>query len=125
MKNPDHITSRYAEDIAGVLNCFDRVVLFGTYLPICHPDAMSWQLHESNINLIDYEKKFANKLRLQIRSRINTVADKEHIQIQHVCASQRKETLVSDILAHRGDAPGIVCILSAMEKCSCYKVGKT
>jgi hypothetical protein len=61
MKNPELLTKRFEKNIAVVLNCFDRLEFFGTYQLICYPQAMSWQLHEAGIQLIDYEKKFANK----------------------------------------------------------------
>ena len=124
MKNAELLTKRFEKNIAGVLNCFDRLVLFGTYQPICYPQAMSWQLHEAGIQLIDYENKFANKLRLEMTARIKAIAAKENIAIKQVYASVRKEALVSEILSTRGDAPGIVCILSAMESCRCFKVRK-
>ena len=124
MKNPELLTKRFEKNISGVLNCFDRLVLFGTYKPISFPKAMSWQLHESGIQLIDYEKKFANKLRLEMIARIKAIATEKSIQIKHVTASIRKEAFVSEILSTRGDAPGIVCILSAMEGCRCFKVRK-
>ena len=124
MKNPELLTKRFEKNIAGTLNCFDRLVLFGTYQSICYPQAMSWQLHEAGIQLIDYEKKFANKLRLEMTARIKTIAAQENILIKQVYASVRKEALVSEILSTRGDAPGIVCILSAMESCRCFKVRK-
>jgi hypothetical protein len=74
MKNIELLTKRFEKNIAGVLNCFDRLVLFGTYQPICYPQAMSWQLHEAGIQLIDYEKKFANKLRLEMNARIKAIS---------------------------------------------------
>jgi hypothetical protein len=124
MKNPELLTKRFEKNIAGVLNCFDRLVLFGTYQPISYPKAMSWQLHESGTQLIDYEKKFANKLRLEMTARIKAIATEQGINIIPVYASVRKEDFVSEILSVRGDAPGIVCILSAMEGCRCFKVRK-
>ena len=124
MKNSELLTKRFEKNIAGVLNCFDRLVLFGTYQPICYPKAMSWQLHEAGIQLIDYEKKFANKLRLEMTARIKDIATQEGIPIKNVYASVRKEAFVSEILSVSGDAPGIVCILSAMEGCRCFKVCK-
>ena len=66
MKNPELLTKRFEKNISGVLSCFDRLVLFGTYQPICYPNAMSWQVHTAGIKLIDYEKRFANKLRLEM-----------------------------------------------------------
>ncbi|MBW1801309.1 MAG: hypothetical protein JRJ85_11350 [Deltaproteobacteria bacterium] len=85
---------------------------------------MSWQMHTAGIKLIDYEKRFANKLRLEMIDRIKAIAAEEGIRIEHVYASVRKEAFVSEILSTRGDAPGIVCILSAMESCRCFKVCK-
>jgi hypothetical protein len=35
------LTERYADQIAGVLSCFDRVVITGTLPEICHAGAMS------------------------------------------------------------------------------------
>jgi hypothetical protein len=124
MKNPELLTKRFEKNIAGVLNCFDRLVLFGTYQPICYPQAMSWQVHAAGVKLIDYEKRFANKLRLEMTDRIKAISTQEGITIKHVYASVRKEAFVSEILSARGDAPGIVCILSAMESCRCFKVCK-
>ena len=95
MKNSEPLTKRFEKNIAGVLNCFDRLVLFGTYQPICYPKAMSWQLHEAGIQLIDYENQFVNKLRLEMTARIKAIATQEHIPIKQVYSSVRKETLVS------------------------------
>jgi len=124
MKNPELLTKRFEKNISGVLSCFDRLVLFGTYQPICYPNAMSWQVHTAGIKLVEYEKRFANKLRLEMIDRIKAIATEEGIRIEHVYASVRKEAFVSEILSTRGDAPGIVCILSAMEGCRCFKVCK-
>ncbi len=124
MKKPDLLTERFGQNIAGVLGCFDRVVIFGTYKPICYPAAMGYQLFEMGFRLLDYEKKFANTLRLQIVAHMKEVAVEEDLSIQHVGSRVRKEELVSQIVEERGDHEGIVCILSAMESCSCFKVGK-
>lgn len=124
MKTPDLLTERFDRNISGTLGCFDRIVLFGTYRPICHPRAMGFELFEAGFKLLDYEKKFANTLRLQIRDHIKEVAEAEGLPIKHVNFGVRKEALVSQILSERGHHDGVVCILSAMEKCSCFKVGK-
>jgi len=68
---------------------------------------MSWQLHEAGIQLIDYEKKFANKLRLEMTARIKAIVAQENIPIKQVYASVRKQALVSEIMSTRGDAPGM------------------
>ncbi|HIC85413.1 MAG TPA: hypothetical protein EYP06_03835 [Desulfobacterales bacterium] len=95
MKNPELLTKRFEKNIAGVLKCFDRLVLFGTYQPICYPQAMSWQLHEAGVKLIDYEKRFADKLRLEMVAHIKAISQQEKIPIQHVFSSVRKESFLS------------------------------
>jgi len=124
MKKQELLTDRWGQNIAGVLNCYDRVVLFGTYKPICYPEAMGWQLYSEKIKLLDYEKQFANTLRLEMASHIKDVAVEEGIDIKHVGRNIRKEELVSQILETRGSHEGTVCILSAMESCRCFKVCK-
>lgn len=125
-RGSESLLSRHSNKISGTLSCFDRVVLFGTFTPICHPKAMSWQLKENDIRLLDYEKTFANDLRLEIRDHIKGVCEQEGIKPQFVTNKQRKERVVADILAERGGSrtPGVVCVLEAMESCSCYKVTK-
>ncbi len=34
------LTERFEEDINGILSCFDRLVLFGTFHPIGYPDRL-------------------------------------------------------------------------------------
>ena len=117
------LTERYAKDIKGVLHCFDRVVLFGTYKAIGWPGAMGCHLHERGIKLVDYPKDYANTLRLEMAQRVKAVAAEEGLAVIQVNAGQRKEAVVEAILAQRGRRPGLVCILGAMERCRCYKVG--
>lgn len=124
MKDPDLLTERFGQHIAGVLNCFDRLVLFGTYKPISYPQAMDWQAYSAGVKRIDYEKKFANELRLEMKAHIKDVAAQEKLDIIHVGQNVRKESLVADMLTRRGEHEGIVCILSTMESCRCFKVGK-
>ncbi len=124
MKTPDLLTARFQRNISGVIGCFDRVILYGTYQPIQYPKAMGYNLYSEGVKLIDYEKTYANKLRLQMTGHIKKIADQEKIQIHHVNQNIRKEAFVSEILKKNGDREGIVCILSAMEGCSCFKVKK-
>jgi hypothetical protein len=118
------LTQRHAKHIKGVLQCFDRLVLFGTYETIGWAGAMGRYLHERGVSLIEYQKSYANELRLEMVQRIKAVAVEEGLTVLQVGAGQRKEALVEQILQRRGRREGIVCILGAMERCRCYKVGK-
>lgn len=122
--NPTDLTERYTKEIKGVLHCFDRLVLFGTYRAIGWPGAMGQHLHARGVKLLDYPKHYANALRLEMTQRIKAVAAAEGLTILQVNAGQRKEALVEGLLQRRGRHPGLVCILGAMERCRCYKVGK-
>jgi len=44
MKPHELLTERFGKNVSGVLNCFDRLALFGTYRPICCPKAMEWEI---------------------------------------------------------------------------------
>jgi hypothetical protein len=61
-------------------------------------------------------------LRDQIRKNAEQLAERNGIKIEFVRKSNvRKEDIVRKILDERGDEPGLVCILSAMEACQTYK----
>jgi len=118
------LLQRHAKSIKGTLECFDRVVLFGTFRGIGYAQAMSKHLYSKGIRLVDYTKSYANSLRLQMVEAVQRQAELEGIAIRHVGQDVRKEALVESILQCRGREPGVVCILSAMESCGCYKVHK-
>ena len=49
----DCLTQRYSDQIKGVLNCFDRIVVFGSFLEIQNGGAMEWQLKQQEVMLMD------------------------------------------------------------------------
>ncbi len=124
MGDLQELHKRYEKNIQGQLSCFDRIILYGTFGNIAYPDAMAWELKQANCKLIDYTKGFANELRLEIRDHVKELATREGITIEHVNTYDRKESLIARVLEKRGEHAGIVHIISAMERCSCFKVGK-
>jgi len=118
------LTERYSKDIKGVIGCFDRVVIRGSFQDICYPQAMENFLRFSDIRLVDYQKQVANELRLEIVDQVKRFAKDRRVEIEHVQASIRKEAFVAERVKQRRGQPGVVCILSAMESCRCYKVQK-
>jgi hypothetical protein len=78
-------------------------------------------LYAHGIRIFDYPR-FAEPLRDRIRERAQEVCAAAGIEIEHVSKSHiRKEELVARVLAGRGDTPGLVHVLSAMEACPSYK----
>jgi hypothetical protein len=115
------LTDRYDDRIAGVLSCYDRVVITGTLPGICYADGMTGYLHANGIRIFDYPQ-FAMKLRDRVRECAASLARDAGVTIEHIGKSHiRKEDVVARVLELRGDRPGLVHILSAMEACDAYQ----
>jgi len=48
------LTDRYDDRIAGVLSCYDRVVITGTLPGVCYADGMTRYLNARGIRIFDY-----------------------------------------------------------------------
>jgi hypothetical protein len=118
------LVERHAKEIKGVLECFDRVVLFGTYQAIGWPGAMDQFLHGCGKTLVEFAQQYGTELREAVSGHIRALAAEEGLPIRQVEAGERKEAIVEEILARRGRRAGVVCVLGAMERCRCYYVAK-
>ena len=115
------LIERYAANLHGVLSCFDRILITGTLPGACYAAGMTSFLNAHGIRIFDYAG-FAEPLRERIRVRSQEVCAAAGIEIEHVNKSHiRKEDLVARVLQARGDAPGLVHVISAMEACPSYK----
>jgi hypothetical protein len=115
------LTDRYAANLHGVLSCYDRIIITGTLPGACYAGGMTSFLYAHGIRIFDYPR-FAEPLRDRIRERVREVCKAAGVGIEHVNKSHiRKEDLVARVLAARGDAPGLVHVISAMEGCPSYK----
>jgi hypothetical protein len=115
------LLDRYGDQIAGVLSCWDRVVIQGTLPGLCFAEGMTKYLSAHDIRIFDYPR-WAEPLRDQIRDNAERLAQQHGIAIEFVRkATFRKEERIKQVLAERGEHPGLVHILSAMEACSSYK----
>jgi len=115
------LTERYAANLHGVLSCYDRIIVTGTLPGACYAGGMTSFLYSRGIRIVDYPR-FAEPLRERIRERAQQVCEAAGVQIEHVNTSHmRKEDLVVRVLAVRGDAPGLVHVISAIQACPSYK----
>jgi len=115
------LVDRYDDRIAGVLCCYDRVVITGTLPTICYAAGMTGFLHAHQVRIFDYPE-FASALRDQVRGRAASLASEAGIEIEHIAKAHiRKEAVVAKVLEQRGDHPGLVHVISAMEACAAYK----
>ena len=115
------LTERLKDQIAGMLGCWDRVVIFGTLPKLCYAEGMTSYLYGKQVRIFDYPK-FAEPFRDQLRENAERLAAANGIEIQFLRKrNARKENLVKEAVAKQGEHAGLVCILSAMEPCSTYK----
>ena len=115
------LTERLKDQIGGVLGCWDRVLIFGTLPKICYAEGMTSYLYAKQVKIFDYPR-FAEPFRDRLRENAERLAADAGIEIEFVRKRNgRKEDLVKAALAKRGERPGLVCVLSAMEPCSTYK----
>ncbi len=114
------LTERYRERLAGVLACYDRIVITGTLPGACYAEGMTRFLYANGVRIFDYPQ-FAAPLRDRVRERAAALAAAAGIKIEHIAKSHiRKEDVVAKVLAARGEHPGLVHVISAMEACNAY-----
>ena len=113
---------RHQHQITGVLSCFDRVIITGTLPQIAYAGAMESFLRSRDIRLFDYTH-WAEPLRDELRCNAERLAAEEGVKIEFIRRFKtfRKEARIREIVAERGDHPGLVHIFLAMEACSSYR----
>jgi hypothetical protein len=78
-------------------------------------------LNAKGIRIFDYPQ-FAMELRDRVRDCAASLAAEAGVTIEHIAKSHiRKEAVVARVLEQRGDRPGLVHIISAMEACDSYR----
>jgi hypothetical protein len=115
------LEDRHDDGIAGVLSCYDRVVITGTLPTVCYAEGMTRFLYANGTQIFEYPE-FAMTLRECVREQVASVVAEAGVTIEHIAKSHiRKEEVVAKVLEQRGDHPGLVHVLSAMEACSSYR----
>src|SRR5437660_11642323 len=67
------LTERYQSQIAGVLSCYDRIIIQGTIPKWCYAKGMTDYFYEHNIRIFDYPK-WAEPWRDAIRENLKGMA---------------------------------------------------
>ena len=115
------LTERHAQQIAGVLSCYDRVIVQGTLPVFCYADGMTAYLSKRGIRIFDFTQ-FAKPLTDAIKANAEELATANGLQIDYVRKKNfRKEDKVKAVLKERGTHAGLVWIFSALEPCTTYQ----
>src|SRR5437899_1987777 len=115
------LTERYAEQIAGVLSCYDRLVITGTLPGVCYAEGMATYLRSRGGRLFAYPR-LVEPLREEIRPNAERRAQERSLEIEFIRSVHafRKEDRIRAIVEKRGEQPGLVHIFSAMEPCPAF-----
>jgi len=88
---------------------------------ISYSQGMTKYMYEKGIKIFDYPK-FAEPFKETIRANAERIAQEHGVEIEFIRkAGVRKESIISEKIDKRGNHPGIVHIISAMEGCNTYK----
>src|SRR5260370_17041089 len=110
------LTERYKNQIAGVLSCYDRIIVQGTVPGWCYAGGMTEYFYKHQIRIFDYPK-WAEPLREELRANMERIAAENGVEIEFVRSRERfrKEDRVKEVLGRRGEQHREVCILSSLE----------
>ncbi|MCO5194339.1 MAG: hypothetical protein M9930_13780 [Anaerolineae bacterium] len=108
------LTEKYADDIHGVLHCYDRVLISGNLHSLCYTKGMTKYLYIHQIRIFDYTEKFAEPLRDLIRQNAQLVAQENELEIEFITrqADFRKEERIKAIIALKLILPGTTMLTS-------------
>ena len=87
------LTEQYADQITGVLSCYDRIVIKGTLPGFCYAKGMTGFLNTHKIRIFDYPC-FAESLRDELRVNAEQIAKDNGLEIEFIRKKNiRKESL--------------------------------
>jgi hypothetical protein len=94
------LTKRHKDQIAGVLSCYDRILIQGTVRGWCYASGMTDYFYKHQLRIFDYPK-WAEPLRDALRENMQRIAAENALEIEFVRSrkSFRKEDRVKQIIA--------------------------
>jgi hypothetical protein len=115
---------RYASEIKGVLSGFDRLRFRGTLCWLSSLSGMGSFLGSTGILLKDF-CAWAEARTERIRQASERLAQSIDQKVKYLPSAQEsKESIALAIAAERGMTQGLVCVLSCVEPCRSFRVGR-
>ena len=115
-------TSKYADQIKGVLSGFDRLVFRGTLLRLTYPEGLQHYLHAANVLLKDFG---THSEQVTQRIKAASVAECKSLDrpLQYLQSPGcSKEDIARQIAVQDGVTDGLICVLSAVEPCQTFEI---
>lgn len=116
------ITETHKENIAGVLNCYDRINIKCTAGTFGYADGMGIFFNIINRRCFDFHKVF-EPVTKEIVKNAERIAAENNMEIEYInnVKAFRKDDKIADILSERGDSEGLIKIYSQLETCKTYR----
>jgi hypothetical protein len=86
------LTDRYKSQIAGVLSCYDRIIIQGTVPNWCYAKGMTDYFYQHQIRIFDYPK-WAQPLRDGIRENIERLAAEAGTEFEFIRSEARRSSV--------------------------------
>ena len=117
----EQLTSRYKSQIAGVIGCYDRIIIRGTPGNLGYKDGMTSFFYGMNYKIFDFANIF-KPMTEALKSNLEKMATENNIKIEYVrkVGAFRKDDKISEILKNRGNQVGLVHIFSQQEMVNTY-----
>ena len=77
------LTERYKHQIAGILSCYDRIIIQGTVPGWCYASGMTEYFYQHQMRIFDYAK-WAEPLREALRQNMERLAADNALEIEFV-----------------------------------------
>lgn len=114
--------TRYADRIVGVLSCFDRIIIWGMLPMVSQAAGLAHFCREHDLPLGQLVN-WAMGLRDEMEKQLRDLAETAGVEFEYLASKQvRKEARIQEILAQRGDHPGLVHIFASVEPSRVFKV---
>ncbi|MFQ5380716.1 MAG: hypothetical protein ACE5EF_03700 [Dehalococcoidia bacterium] len=117
--------TRHADKITGVLSGFDRLIFRGHLLPLCHEGGVRGFLASQGVLLKDFGR-YVESTTKAIRAAAAGVLDRLGRPTRYLESSRTsKEQVARALLAEHPIRSGLICMLSAVEPCSSWRVWRS
>jgi hypothetical protein len=117
----DHpFVRKHADQILGVLSCFDRLILRG-HLPLSYPAGLEGFLYQQGVKLKDF-KDYAPQVASRVKEHVRGLVERAGGVFEHLPTKERMEERARREAAARGIREGIVCAFSRLETCSTFRL---
>jgi hypothetical protein len=103
-------TSKYKDDIVGIISSFDRELFSGSIIQLTYPKGLERHLRANHILLKDF-KQYAISLAKELKENAIKLAKEDSAKFIYLKDSkQSNEELVKELIKQRGNYPGIVAV---------------